>query len=142
MYITAKNESELAKKVWAVIKNKVHGGSVVGLVGDLGSGKTSMAKGIIHLLDPNLKVTSPTFIICKSYPIKFKGISQVNHIDLYRLGCQAYDMEVEEIIDDENSLSFIEWFDLYKKNRISADIIINLQDIGGGQRKVRIDEYS
>jgi tRNA threonylcarbamoyladenosine biosynthesis protein TsaE len=57
-------------------------GSVVGLFGDLGSGKTHFVMGVCEALAVQGHVTSPTFTIINEYPASF---GTVVHIDLYRI---------------------------------------------------------
>lgn len=81
--------------------------------GPLGAGKTFLAKEIIEALGVHEQVTSPTFVMVKSYSGKFT----INHIDAYRLldlpnSRQAFD---ELDIDFDSSLTIVEWggeFDL------------------------------
>lgn len=58
-------------------------GTVVGLQGELGAGKTLFAKGMIHQLSkiPLDEITSPTFTLMEEYP----GNPILYHVDLYRL---------------------------------------------------------
>lgn len=58
-------------------------GDVVALVGELGAGKTQLARGICRGAGvPDGEVSSPTFAIVATY----RGRIQVNHADLYRIG--------------------------------------------------------
>ena len=86
-------------------------GTVVGLVGDLGSGKTTMVKGIALGLGVRNKrqVHSPTFVIFHIY----KGRIPLYHFDLYRLEREA-DLDAvgfDEFLSDPNAVSVIEWAD-------------------------------
>src|SRR3989344_7580784 len=55
---------------------------VLGLVGDLGAGKTTFIKGLIKGLGVRGRVTSPTFLIMR----KFRGNKRsIYHIDAYRI---------------------------------------------------------
>ena len=62
---------------------KLADGDVVALVGELGAGKTQLARGICRGAGvPDGEVSSPTFAIVATY----RGRIQVNHADLYRIG--------------------------------------------------------
>lgn len=81
---------------------------LVGLVGDLGSGKTAFVKGVAKALGVKENITSPTFVIEKIYPF---GDRQLVHIDAYRLSSRE-DLETigfEELVQDRKNLIFIEW---------------------------------
>lgn len=58
-------------------------GSLIALIGDVGTGKTVFARGIIQGLGhPDLYITSPTFTLINTYT---QGRLSVYHFDLYRL---------------------------------------------------------
>jgi len=67
------------------IAEKLEAGSVVALYGNLGAGKTTLAKGIISLLTdiPEDTITSPTFNYMNLYATKDQKV--LCHFDLYRL---------------------------------------------------------
>ena len=67
-------------------------GDVVALKGDLGAGKTTLARALIRALagDPGLDVPSPTFTLVQTYEARLP----VAHFDLYRLGSPA---ELDEL---------------------------------------------
>lgn len=86
-------------------------GDVVGLEGDLGSGKTTLIKGIAAGLGFKDKdaVKSPTFVILHRYPSKIP----LYHFDLYRLTGEK-ELEtvgLEEFCRDENAITCVEWAD-------------------------------
>ena len=90
--------------------------TVVGLSGDLGSGKTAFVKCVAAALGITDMVTSPTFILEKVYIIP-RGSMEGNHftklihIDAYRLegGIEMAALDWEALITDEHSLVFLEW---------------------------------
>lgn len=115
--IITKNEKEtfaLGKKIAKTLK----GGEIIGLVGDLGAGKTIFTKGIAKGLGVNNTITSPTFVLMKVYPVKkHDKIKQLVHIDAYRLD-NSTDLENIGINDysDKSSVIIIEWADKIYKN--------------------------
>ncbi len=81
-------------------------GDVVGLVGDLGAGKTQFTKGIaLGLGVPDARiVTSPTFVLMNAYD----GRVPLRHYDLYRV--EAVDLESLSFFDLRASgATVIEW---------------------------------
>jgi tRNA threonylcarbamoyladenosine biosynthesis protein TsaE len=86
-------------------------GTVIGLQGPLGSGKTTLVKGIAEGLGVREPVTSPTFTIVSEYPCTVGGEAGVlHHIDLYRIeGAQELeDLGLEEILAG-SGVTVLEW---------------------------------
>jgi len=91
-------------------------GEIIGLKGNLGSGKTQFVKGIGEYFKVKDVINSPTFLIVNQYsginPETNKEIT-INHFDLYRL---RYKEELETIgfsdYINENSVCIIEWCEL------------------------------
>jgi len=83
--------------------------SVLGLKGNLGSGKTTLVKSFIRALGVEEKVTSPTFNIVRTYK---KEDLTIYHVDLYRLSSihEFYDLDLP--LNEEGTLFFIEWSDM------------------------------
>lgn len=81
-------------------------GDLICLWGDLGAGKTQLAKGIAAGLDVRDTVTSPTFILMNEYD----GRLPLFHVDLYRLA-DASDALAGGVVDDRQSdgLTVVEW---------------------------------
>jgi N-acetylmuramate 1-kinase len=82
-------------------------GDVVALKGDLGAGKTALARAVIRALaaDQALEVASPTFTLVQAYETRLPVV----HLDLYRLGSPA---ELDELGFAEQvaeSVTLVEW---------------------------------
>lgn len=93
--------------------------TVVGLTGDLGSGKTSITQAVAQELGIEEHVTSPTFVIMKIYSLLSTNYSFKNlvHIDAYRLK-NAQELEVlkfKDYLADKNNLIIIEWPEIVKE---------------------------
>ncbi|AHX04472.1 tRNA threonylcarbamoyl adenosine modification protein YjeE [Ehrlichia japonica] len=81
-------------------------GDNISLVGDLGVGKTTFVKFLVHTLAPDEDVSSPTFSIINEYHFsKFT----IYHIDLYRVNSlsEIYDLGIDCICDD--GVGIVEW---------------------------------
>ena len=100
---------ELGKKIGASLK----GGEVFALVGNLGTGKTHLIKGIALGLEAHDsdQVSSPTFVLVNEY-FGREGLVHIYHIDAYRMESVA---EFESLGFDEycrpDSVVLVEWAD-------------------------------
>lgn len=89
------------------IGERLDGGEIFLLSGELGAGKTVFAKGLAAGLgiDPS-DVTSPTFTLINAHEGRFRFY----HIDLYRLDSASHrHLGLEEIFEDEKGVVVIEW---------------------------------
>jgi tRNA threonylcarbamoyladenosine biosynthesis protein TsaE len=84
------------------------GGELIGLVGDLGAGKTCFARGIAAGLDIDPgSVTSPSFTLVAEH----RGRVPLFHVDLYRLDTSSIDaLWLREYLFG-NGVAVVEWFD-------------------------------
>lgn len=104
-----------AKSVLSDLSSLPHEGAVVlALTGDLGAGKTAFVKAVAKELGITEHITSPTFVIMKTYnlqPTAHSGFKSLTHIDAYRLE-SAHELEVlgwNELLADPDALIAIEW---------------------------------
>ena len=92
----------------AMLAQRLRPGDVVGLYGELGSGKTTLARAILRAAagDPDLIVPSPTFTLVEVYETE-RGTYW--HFDLYRLEApeQVYELGWEEARAE--GIVLIEW---------------------------------
>jgi tRNA threonylcarbamoyladenosine biosynthesis protein TsaE len=92
----------------ATLAARLKPGDVVGLKGDLGAGKTTLARAIIRAAagDPDLIVPSPTFTLVEVYETP-RGAFW--HFDLYRLEApeQIYELGWEEALAE--GIVLLEW---------------------------------
>ncbi|MBP7056230.1 MAG: tRNA (adenosine(37)-N6)-threonylcarbamoyltransferase complex ATPase subunit type 1 TsaE [Candidatus Omnitrophica bacterium] len=115
-------------------------GSVVALIGDLGSGKTVLTKGIAKGLGVknSLYVNSPTFVIIKEY----KGKVPLYHFDLYRLNHSSLlDMENFEEYFYGDGVTVIEWADKIREHLPPQRVEVKMKVTGEGERKIEINNF-
>ncbi len=107
MKLQSKSEAE-TKDIGYRIGKRLKRGDVVCLYGDLGTGKTTMVKGIASALGINERdITSASFTIIAEYDVGWPFY----HIDLYRLTPdQVPELGLHEYLDSDG-ISVIEWAD-------------------------------
>ncbi len=85
---------------------------VVLLSGDLGAGKTAFVKEVAKLLGITHEITSPTFVIMKSYEIPTHAfLKTLVHIDAYRIESddEMRILKLEELLAEPTNLICVEW---------------------------------
>lgn len=116
------------------------GGEIIGLIGDLGAGKTIFAKGLAAGLGVKNTVTSPTFVLMKIYKIKrtTSKIKQLVHIDAYRLQppTEAADIGLTDYFNKKNIL-LIEW---PQNIKIKTTILITIESSGESRRTIKTEQ--
>ena len=112
--------------------------AVVLLIGELGAGKTTIAKGIIQGLgaaQPD-EVASPTYTLIH----EFGEGPRVYHIDLYRLerASQVLSLGIDELLDRE-AIVLVEWGERFPDLWPADRIEIHLAYSDDSAREIRID---
>jgi tRNA threonylcarbamoyladenosine biosynthesis protein TsaE len=112
------------------------------LSGDLGSGKTTLTKGIISGLGAAQEedVTSPTFTLVHVFqnPGKFK----VYHVDLYRVeNFQGLESLGLEDALSEQAIVIIEWSERFTFRSDWPRIEIHLEHEGGDSRRIAMSGF-
>ncbi|MCB2306334.1 tRNA (adenosine(37)-N6)-threonylcarbamoyltransferase complex ATPase subunit type 1 TsaE [Clostridium estertheticum] len=128
-------------KIGELIGSLVNSGDIICLIGDLGTGKTHLTKGIAKGLDIKDNITSPTFTIVNEYTGRLK----LYHFDVYRVNDPD---EIEAIGFDEyifsDGVSVIEWANYIEEiippNKLTITIE-KLPELCDNYRKITI-EYS
>jgi tRNA threonylcarbamoyladenosine biosynthesis protein TsaE len=102
-------------------------GDVVALTGDLGSGKSVLARGVLEALGVEGDMPSPSFVIVASY----EAPNPVNHIDLYRFenAGQALDIGLEDLLYSD-CISIVEWADRLGDFLPPASIRVDIEAAG------------
>ncbi|MDZ4743585.1 MAG: tRNA (adenosine(37)-N6)-threonylcarbamoyltransferase complex ATPase subunit type 1 TsaE [Verrucomicrobiota bacterium] len=101
------NSAEETAKLGAQFAESLPANSIVGLVGEMGSGKTHFIKGVAKGLGFEGEVTSPTFNLVHEYD---SPNGKIYHIDLHRLQSEEElaSLALEEIFD-KAFVTLIEW---------------------------------
>lgn len=118
-------DAEATERLGERLGRAVPPGGILGLVGPLGAGKTTLARGALHALGVREAVVSPTFLGLRRYSTQDAGI--VYHIDLYRSDDATWLLGegVEEDLDD-GARAVVEWIDLDPALAAEAWMIVEL----------------
>ncbi|GJQ26169.1 MAG: hypothetical protein HBSAPP02_12010 [Phycisphaerae bacterium] len=113
-------------------------GDVLALVGELGAGKTHLAKGLARGLGvaDDRAVTSPTFVLINEY----RGRCVVHHIDAYRLrsGAELAALGFEELCEG-GAVVLVEWADRVR-DVLPADCAwLSIEATGEMTRRMRLE---
>jgi len=111
------------------------------LEGDLGAGKTVLAKGLAAGIgiDPH-DVTSPTFTLINQYE-QPEGAFRLYHLDLYRLAgdeAELRELGIDEICAESGALVVIEWPERLGRRRFPNTYLVKFLDEGGESRTISI----
>lgn len=110
---------------------------VLELVGDLGAGKTSLARGLVHGYGSKQIATSPSFSLSNVYET---DNGKIYHFDLYRLGDDpgVLQDELAEALADPKAVVVVEW-GVSVRSLLSEDILkIRLKSDANNPDKRRI----
>ncbi len=117
---------------------KIKNGMIIILNGDLGAGKTFFIKHVLqsfHVSNTN----SPTFAIVNEYI----GDRTFYHFDFYRINKESelHDIGIQDYFNDEQSIIFIEWGNLFPKLLPKKRVEISISYIDEFQREFNFIEY-
>ena len=131
--LNSKQTKDLGNK----LARKLRQGSLVALCGSLGSGKTTMIKGICQGLGVKELVRSPCFIIMTQY----KGKLPIYHFDLYRLKNpdELHTIGYEEYFYGDG-ICLVEWAEKAKYFLPEQRIDVFLKILSESQREIKINE--
>jgi len=128
---SAKETEELGRR----LAKKLVGKDIIGLSGELGSGKTTFVKGLAAGLGiKKIEVSSPSFILMR----KYKGRLPLYHFDLYRIkdSAEICDIGYEEFIFGDG-VSAIEWADRMKPVLPKGYLNIRFRFINQNKRLIK-----
>ncbi|HEY0979704.1 MAG TPA: tRNA (adenosine(37)-N6)-threonylcarbamoyltransferase complex ATPase subunit type 1 TsaE [Candidatus Paceibacterota bacterium] len=138
--VTLQALDALAQEAEAFIASRLpkeSGATLVTLSGELGAGKTTFTQAVARALGITEPVTSPTFVLAKSYALP-EGLAfrELLHIDAYRLagGKDLDKIGVPEALQDTGTLILLEWPERVADGLPPADVTLRLEANEDGTR--------
>ncbi len=125
------------ERVGAGLAVELRAGDVVGLVGELGSGKTCFVRGLARGLGAKGYIKSPSFTIVNVYE---GGRFPLYHIDLYRIGTEDefYGAGIDEFLNSKG-VSVIEWADRVPGLLADCAVVVRFSHVSEGERRLVIE---
>lgn len=114
-------------------------GDVVLLHGDLGAGKTTLAKGIASALGISEVVSSPSFALVNEYDTESATVSRLFHLDLYRLGDEndLASIGFDDLVASARGAMLIEWPERAAAALPGQYLFIEIENCGSDERHLR-----
>ncbi|MDO8494278.1 MAG: tRNA (adenosine(37)-N6)-threonylcarbamoyltransferase complex ATPase subunit type 1 TsaE [Deltaproteobacteria bacterium] len=135
---TITNSPQETKDLAATLAKNLKPGDILGLVGDLGGGKTCFVQGLAAGLQipKEAPVSSPTFVLIQEY---LGGRLPLYHFDFYRLQSEreAVELNLDEYFDGQG-VCVVEWGDKFSKLFPKRTQWIRFQFIDGTTRSIVI----
>ena len=123
--------------VAARLAQTLHPGDALALSGDLGAGKTTFVRALVHALHgSDVPVSSPTFIFRQRYD----GTPPVEHLDLYRIDdpLDAAELGLDEAFGPDR-ITVVEWPERLPGLLPPESIRIRIEGAGDELRRLQID---
>ena len=129
------HSAEETEALGEALGHAVRGGELIGLVGDLGAGKTCFVRGLARGLGiDSERVRSPSFIMVTEYP---GGRLPLTHVDLYRLEAPVDDAGfLRDALYGEGVVA-VEWFD--RLATAGEALRVTFRFAGEGRRVIRLE---
>jgi tRNA threonylcarbamoyladenosine biosynthesis protein TsaE len=131
--VQIKQLEKIAQKALLFAQKRTPAGKalVFGLYGNLGAGKTTFTQALSRIVVAQKPVKSPTFILMRKSPIKWKTYTTLVHIDAYRFENEkdANPLALTQEFENPNNIIVIEWADIIEgvlpahTNKISFEVV-------------------
>ena len=124
------------EEVGRKLAEKLPGGSVVAMYGDLGAGKTAFVRGMARGMGLSCRVSSPTFTIVNEY----LGERELIHFDMYRLSSadELFDIGWEDYLS-RGAVCAVEWSEKVQDAFFGDEITVRIEKLSDTERKITIE---
>ncbi len=138
----ATEDAEATRTVGASLAAHLRPGDVVALAGELGAGKTCLVQGVARALGIEVAVTSPTFVLVKSYA----GRLPLVHVDVYRLDRLQDVLDLGDEVFAPEAVTFVEWGDavaaVLPDDRLDVELVLaDPADLDATRRHLRLTAH-
>jgi tRNA threonylcarbamoyladenosine biosynthesis protein TsaE len=129
---TAEEMEEIGTK----LAESLTDGMLVSLIGPLGSGKTTLVKGIAKGLLITEVVVSPSYLLAREY----QGRLTLHHLDAYRVSSlqELAEVGLDQLLPPETGVSVVEWPTRVEGIVEVSDILVRIDLLEEHARRVRI----
>ena len=136
--LTVTNSAAETRALGEKLASRLKTGDVVVLEGELGAGKSELARGIARGLGVTETVTSPSFTILNVYE---SGRCPLYHFDWYRLESEEelYELGMDEYLGGDG-IAVVEWAERCPDAVPENVLRIRLEVTGGESRRITIDD--
>lgn len=130
------NSEHETEELGARLAGVLHGGNVVAMFGDLGSGKTALVRGMARGMGLQARVTSPTFTIVNEY----LGPVDLIHFDMYRLHSsdELFDIGWEDYLS-RGAVCAVEWSENVEDAFFGDEIKVSFKKLSDTSREITIE---
>ncbi len=134
MIIEVSNEQEM-QRLGEIISCSLFGGEIIDLIGDVGTGKTTLTRGIAIGLGVKDHLQSPSFTVSREYNGRDDIV--LVHYDFYRLNDPGVLVEeLKENVGNSDTVTVIEWSDIIKDILPSDSLSIQITVLSDDSRKL------
>ena len=136
MKIVITNSEQETEALGARFAEKLPGGTVVAMYGDLGAGKTAFVRGMARGMGLNCRVSSPTFTIVNEY----LGERELIHFDMYRLSGadELFEIGWEDYLA-RGAVCAVEWSEKVEDAFYGDEVRVTIEKLDDTRRKITIE---
>ena len=133
--IIARTAAEM-EEIGIDLAQNLRDGTLISLVGPLGSGKTTLTKGIAKGLLITDVVVSPSYLLAREYA----GRLELHHIDAYRISSidELAEVGLDDLLPPERGVSVVEWPERIDGLVDISDVTVQIELLEEDARKVHV----